>query len=69
MLKFTGVNPIVTPWCGVHAALEQVTIDAVEPTFNAWESGNLYGLVKLTCFFHHRFEVLGESLCGFEITA
>lgn len=55
MFKFVGANPIAMPWGEVHTALEQKTIDSIEPTFNAWESQKLHELVKYMTETRHTF--------------
>jgi C4-dicarboxylate-binding protein DctP len=55
MFKFVGANPIAMPWGEVHTALEQGTIDGIEPTFNAWESQKLHELVKYMTETRHTF--------------
>ncbi|MBW2146328.1 MAG: DctP family TRAP transporter solute-binding subunit [Deltaproteobacteria bacterium] len=55
MFRYVGANPTPMPWGEVHTALEQKTIDAIEPTFNAWESQKLYELVKYMTETRHTF--------------
>ncbi|MBW1699558.1 MAG: DctP family TRAP transporter solute-binding subunit [Deltaproteobacteria bacterium] len=55
MFRYVGANPTPMPWGEVHTALEQGTIDAIEPTFNAWESQKLYELVKYMTETRHAF--------------
>jgi len=55
MFRRVGANPTPMPWGEVHTALEQKTIDSIEPTFNAWESQKLYELVKYMTETRHTF--------------
>lgn len=55
MFRHVGANPTPMPWGEVHTALEQKTIDSIEPTFNAWESQKLYELVKYMTETRHTF--------------
>ena len=55
MFRHVGAIPTPMPWGEVHTALEQKTIDAIEPSFNAWESQKLYELVKYMTETRHAF--------------
>ena len=55
MFRYVGANPMPMPWGEVHTALEQKTIDSIEPTFNAWESQKLHELVKYMTETRHTF--------------
>lgn len=55
MFRYVRANPMPMPWGEVHTALEQRTIDAIEPTFNAWESQKLHELVKYMTETRHTF--------------
>ncbi len=55
MFRHVGAIPTPMPWGEVHTALEQRTIDSIEPSFNAWESQKLYELVKYMTETRHAF--------------
>lgn len=55
--KALGANVVAVSWKEIHTALQQGTVDAIEPTANNWESQKLYELAPDITFTNHILSV------------
>jgi len=51
--KALGANVVAVSWSEIVPALQQGTVDAVEPTASNWESEKLYEIAKYITFTNH----------------